>query len=163
MTTCAPAKTVQQNFSLTLSICKHSRQLDTRCRPCTPHSRRQIYVQKEPCVFTVRSRLRNVKSLQTLHQFWSGFELRCLLPPNASVSPHQKQPTRVHVKKRGRRVSSFLFFDSPKWRVVVVADLNCWNSWSKSSSGQLVSPSSRKSCCKIFLHAAEPNLRDPVA
>lgn len=109
MTTCAPAKTVQQNFSLTLSICKHSRQLDTRCRPCTPHSRRQIYVQKEPCVFAVRSRLRNVKSLQTLHQFWSGFELRCLLPPNASVSPHQKQSTRVHVKKRVREWARFCF------------------------------------------------------
>lgn len=112
-------------FSLTLSICKHSPQLDTPCRPCTPRSRRQIYVQKEPCVFAVRSRLRNVKSLQTLHQFWSGFELRCLLPPNASASPHREQPTREQAKinkKIEGRESELVF-------VYWLSEVGVWLMW----------------------------------
>lgn len=56
------------------------------------------FMFKRSCVLAVRSWLRNVKSLQTLHQFWSGFELRCLLPSNASALPYQEQPTREQAK-----------------------------------------------------------------
>lgn len=38
------------------------------------------------------SQLQNIESLQTLHEFWSGFEPCCLLPLNAAVSPREEQP-----------------------------------------------------------------------
>lgn len=38
------------------------------------------------------SQLQNPESLQTLREFWSGFETCRLLPPNAAVSPREERP-----------------------------------------------------------------------
>lgn len=86
----ASARTVQKNALLTLSICKHCPQFCTQSRLKLDTAEADL-CSKE-AVVSLGSQLQNIESLQTLHEFWSGFEPRCLLPLNAAVSPREEQP-----------------------------------------------------------------------
>lgn len=184
MTTYASAKTGQQNFSLTLSICKQSPGPDTRCHPCTTRSRRQIYVQKDLCLLVVRSWLRNVKIAPNftavLIWLWTA-----LFTPSECLRNALPGKAKERASEKGREselvfvywflkleydwcdvMGNFYFFACfANQRVAVVAGLSRSNSpqrvkefqWAVGLTQQLPARRPRKMCRQIYLRVTLPN------
>lgn len=185
MTTCTPANRVQQKFSLTLSICKHSPQLDTFAG-CALHTVEGRFMFKRSrvcssldhgCGTSNRSKLYTSFDLALNYAVYSLWTPRHRLTRNSRRESKRKKRERAWacfclltlrswnmIDVMSRETLYFLRV-SAEWWVAVVAGLNCSNSrqrvkefqWAVGLAQQPTPRRPRKILRKIFFRVIRQN------